>query len=63
MPTHDEIKAAGGNDVGDWGEKDIAGAYSKPLMIAGEQVDLEHTPKFGDAARSPSSKGKAPLRK
>jgi hypothetical protein len=35
MPTHDEIKAAGGNDIGDWGSKALAGAYPK-----GHELDV-----------------------
>lgn len=37
------------NDVGDWGEKDISGAYDGPLNIAGEQVRLEDLPPLGDS--------------
>ena len=48
MPTHDEIKAAGGNDVGDWGETDLRGMYDGPLEIAGEMVDVSKLPAFGD---------------
>jgi hypothetical protein len=57
--THDEIKAAGGNDVGDWGEKDIRGAYSGPLNIAGERVDVDQLPPFGDNAGSAECPGGA----
>src|SRR5438270_2013161 len=51
MPTHDEIKAAGGNDVGDWGEKQLATYEGGPLMIDGEPVDVSKLPKFGDDER------------
>ena len=53
MPTHDEIKAAGGNDIGDWGAKDLAGAYPKgheldvPDLI-GVEVDLSDLVSAGD---------------
>lgn len=55
MPTHDEIKAAGGNDVGDWGEaKDLGNAdYHEPFRIAGEVVDLDALPAFGDDDEPP----------
>lgn len=36
------------NDVGEWGDKDTRGAYSTPLKIAGELVDVDKLPKFGD---------------
>jgi hypothetical protein len=47
MATHEEIKAAGGNDVGDWGDKGTP-AYSEPFRINGEVVDLDALPAFGD---------------
>jgi hypothetical protein len=46
MPTHGEIKAAGGNDVGDWGEKDLIGAYppGTTFDINGEKVGVDELP-------------------
>jgi hypothetical protein len=46
------------NDVGVWGEKELSNAdYSEPLRIAGEVIDLDALPKFGDSdetdARAP----------
>lgn len=55
MPTNKQIKAAGGNDVGEWGEKDISGAYDGPFMVGGEAVDTRSLPAFGDD--TPSSMG------
>lgn len=55
MPTHDDIKAARGDDIGDWGEKDQRGAYSGPLRIAGEQVDLDSLPPLSDNDKPPST--------
>lgn len=49
------------NDVGQWGDKDTRGAYAKPLTIAGEKVDVDKLPKFGD--EGPAEKpAKAPVR-
>lgn len=61
MPTDEQIRAVGGNDVGQWGDKDVSGAYDGPLNIAGEQVDVEKLPPFGAPERK-SGKRKAPLR-
>jgi hypothetical protein len=36
------------NDVSECGDKDISGAYDTPFMIAGEEVDLDNLPAFGD---------------
>jgi hypothetical protein len=63
VPTHEEIKAAGGNDVGDWGEKDLTGAYRSPLKIAGEAVDIGKLPAFGSGDEKKRSGVKAPVRK
>ena len=41
------------SDVGEWGEKDVRGAYSSPLRIAGELVDVEKLPPLGDVDRLP----------
>lgn len=59
MPTHEEIKAAGGNDVGDWGEKKLKGAYAKPLIVGGERVDIDKLPAFGSDEANATAK--APL--
>jgi hypothetical protein len=48
VPSHDEIKRAGASDAADFGEKDVRGAYSGPLNIAGELVDVEKLPPFGE---------------
>jgi hypothetical protein len=36
------------NDVSDWGEKNISGAYDEPFAVAGEEVDLDGLPPFGE---------------
>jgi hypothetical protein len=36
------------NDVSEWGEKDISGAYGRPFVVAGEEVGLDNPPAFGD---------------
>jgi hypothetical protein len=48
MPTHDEIMAAGGSDVGDFGEKQLSG-YTRPFKVAGEEVEIDKLPAFGSA--------------
>lgn len=66
MPTNKEIKAAGGNDVGEWGEKDISGAYATPFMVGGEAVDIGSLPAFGDDAAGdlePARPARAPVRR
>lgn len=64
MPTHDEIKAAGGNDVGDWGEKDLAGAYEPDaeFEINGNRVKLSALEGVVGSPAKPSG-GRAPLRR
>lgn len=39
------------SDVGEWGEKDVRGAYDGPLEIAGEKVDLDQTPALSENDR------------
>lgn len=48
MPTAKQIKAAGGNDVGEWGEKDTRSSYDGPLNIGGEHVNPDKLVPFGD---------------
>lgn len=36
------------NDVGQWGDKDVRGMYSGPSVIAGEKVDWDTLPEFGE---------------
>lgn len=56
MPSRAQTKAAGGNDVGDWGDKSQAGAYPKGhrFTIGGDVIDPEMLPPMNpdDAAIS-----------
>lgn len=65
-PTSKEIGSAGGNDVGDWGEKDLKGLWARPFNIGGEPVSLDDTPPLGDGEQADAdakrSKARAPLR-
>lgn len=37
-------------DVGEWGDKEChSGMYSEPFMVAGEAVDIDSLPEFGDS--------------
>lgn len=51
------------NDVGEWGEKDIGGAYATPLTIAGEAVDVDKLPAFGSGDAKGNAPVPAPVRK
>lgn len=47
MPSNEQIKREGANDVGEWGEKDMTGAYAKGTMCElpdGSKVDLSKVP-------------------
>lgn len=35
------------NDVGAWGDKDTRGAWPAAMTFAGEQVDVDKLPAFG----------------
>lgn len=56
MPTVKEIKAAGGNDVGEWGEKDLSGAYpdGTTFDLNGHTIDPAKLP---DLINAPGEMG------
>lgn len=62
MTTHEQIKRAGQNDVGDWGEKDQRGAYAKgtKFMVNGKPFDLDSAPPL--CAADNAGKRKVPLK-
>lgn len=47
MPSRDETRKAGGNDIGDWGEKQTDGAYppgTKFDLGDGKPIDVTKVP-------------------
>jgi hypothetical protein len=50
------------SDISEFGEKDQHGAYSEPLNIAGEKVDIEQLPAL-HSVDEPKGKSKAPVRR